>query len=56
MAPGPVERAVRFQVGPEAGPLRLQVQAVPLYSSRKILQVDKLSQPIGLPAAASGTP
>jgi hypothetical protein len=42
--PGAIEKPVQFDVDP-AG-LRLRVEAVPVYSSRKILVVTKTSQPL----------
>ena len=48
--PGAVARA--FEIDTDPSGLRLRVTAVPTYSSRKILQVEKLSQPIRSAAAA----
>ena len=49
-APGAIERTVRFTTRPEAG-LRLRIEAVPTYSSRKVLRVDKRTGPLAFPAA-----
>jgi hypothetical protein len=54
-APGPVSRPVSFRVPDGAGPLRLQVVAVPTYSSRKILKVEKRTPPLPLAAHPAGS-
>ncbi len=43
--PGPIEKSVEFAAPDPAG-WRLRVEAVPTYSSRKTLRVEKMSQPI----------
>jgi len=49
--PGPVTR--RFELADDPVGLRLRVEAVPTYSSRKVLRVEKLSQPVRPTAAPS---
>jgi hypothetical protein len=46
--PGPVERDVRFTPTPGTTDVRLRVRAAPTYSSRKYLQVERLSPPVRL--------
>lgn len=53
-APGAVERQVHFVVPPGSARLRMRVEAVPTYSARKILRVDKQTPPLDLAASAGG--
>ena len=48
--PGPVQRDVRFTATPGTREVRLRIRAAPTYSSRKYLQVERLSPPVRLPA------
>jgi len=52
IGPGAVTRQVEFRTDGAAGPLRVRVEAVPTYSSRKVLKVEKRTQPLALGAAA----
>jgi NHL repeat len=52
--PGAVERRVRFVVPPGTARLRMRVEAVPTYSARKILRVDKQTPPLNLARVAGG--
>ena len=54
-APGPVSRPVTFRVPDGAGRLRLEVVAVPTYSSRRILRVEKRTPALPLVPRAAGS-
>ena len=46
--PGTVVRPVQFELPDGTGPVRLEVDATPTYSARKIVHVEKHSQPLRL--------
>jgi hypothetical protein len=52
MPPGAIERRVRFVVPEGAGKLQLRVEAVPTYSARKVLRVEKRTPPLALDTPA----
>jgi DNA-binding beta-propeller fold protein YncE len=47
--PGAIVRPVQFTLAPPAGSIRLEVDATPTYSARKIVHVEKHSQPLRFP-------
>jgi hypothetical protein len=51
--PGAVEKRIEFPTDPTGQ--RLRVEAVPTYSARKVLRVEKLSQPLRAAARAART-
>ena len=54
-APVAVSRPLSFRVPAGLGPSRLQVVAVPTYSSRKVLRVEKRTPPLPLDPHAAGS-
>jgi len=54
--PGAVVRPVQFELPEHTGPVRLEVDATPTYSARKILHVEKFSQPLRFSARAAPAP
>lgn len=53
--PGAIVRPVQFEWAAASGPVRLEVDATPTYSARKVVHVEKYSQPLRV-AAPSPTP
>ena len=49
--PGAIEKAVQFEADRSPAGWRLRVEAVPTYSARKMLRVEKLSQPVRVAGA-----